>query len=469
MSHQQFVKRYGFLLLQHIASQDTLTVCIAILHQFDISPIMYQVGFTKLFFRTGEIGRLEDIRARTLCGITAVQKCFRGYRVQSYFKKLKRVTILVQSMVKGVRARKEYRLLKERYKAAVTIQKEMKRRTARQEYIRTREMVILVQAALRGWLARKRTEIIRQQSWEEASVVDISAERSDADVHTDHTDEIFNKVNLITSDGGLPKASQELQAKEMKLLKKGLEDKTTVQIQPSFLSELQSRVLAAEAALKEKECENAVLYQRLQQHEVRWSEYEVKMASIEEMWQNQITTLHQSIAAAKKTLAVDRPLIQHTKQDDVSSICTGISRQRASRHILPHDEDAFDWDDATSAGTKTPDHHQTPQKLLQNPNIGLARELDEGRVAVSHLVKEFEHRTQVFNDDSEFLVEVKSGQTQATLNPDEELRKLKQRFDLWKKYFKGRLRETKVILQKLGGTDSSGEKTKRKWWGKRSS
>ncbi|XVE66410.1 hypothetical protein DITRI_Ditri08aG0078000 [Diplodiscus trichospermus] len=54
MSHQKFAIRYGFLLLESAASQDPLNVSVAILHQFNILPEMYQVGYTKLFFRTGQ-------------------------------------------------------------------------------------------------------------------------------------------------------------------------------------------------------------------------------------------------------------------------------------------------------------------------------------------------------------------------------------------------------------------------------
>ncbi|KAJ4710499.1 myosin 1 [Melia azedarach] len=50
MSHQKFARRYGFLLLESVASQDPLSVSVAILHQFNILPEMYQVGYTKLFF-----------------------------------------------------------------------------------------------------------------------------------------------------------------------------------------------------------------------------------------------------------------------------------------------------------------------------------------------------------------------------------------------------------------------------------
>jgi myosin-5 len=68
---------------------------------------------------------------------------------------------------------------------------------------------------------------------------------------------------------------------------------------------------------------------------------------------------------------------------------------------------------------------------------------------------------------SEFLVEVKSGQVDASLNPDRELRRLKQMFEGWKKDYGSRLRETKVILHKLGNED--GNVVKKKWWGRRNS
>lgn len=53
--------RYGFLLLEHVASQDPLSVSVAILQQFHILPDMYQVGYTKLFFRTGQVRSIHVI------------------------------------------------------------------------------------------------------------------------------------------------------------------------------------------------------------------------------------------------------------------------------------------------------------------------------------------------------------------------------------------------------------------------
>lgn len=63
---------------------------------------------------------------------------------------------------------------------------------------------------------------------------------------------------------------------------------------PSSFAQLQRRVLKAEATLEQKEEENAALREQLQQYETRWSEYEAKMRSMEEMWQKQMASLQVS-------------------------------------------------------------------------------------------------------------------------------------------------------------------------------
>ena len=102
---------------------------------------------------------------------------------------------------------------------------------------------------------------------------------------------------------------------------------------------------------------------------------------------------------------------------------------------------------------------------------GRTRSVGVGLSVISRLAEEFGQRAQVFGDDTKFLMEVKSGQVEANLDPERELRRLKQMFDTWKKDYGGRLRETKMILSKLGSEESSGsmEKVKRKWWGRRNS
>ncbi|KAH8502982.1 hypothetical protein H0E87_014335 [Populus deltoides] len=155
MSHQKFARRYGFLLLENIASQDPLSVSVAILHQFDIMPEMYQVGYTKLFFRTGQIGVLEDTRNRTLHGILCVQSCFRGHQARSYLRVLRRGVCALQSFVRGEKFRKEYAVLQQRHRAAVVIQRHIKSTICRKKYKNMHQASILIQSVIRGWLVRR--------------------------------------------------------------------------------------------------------------------------------------------------------------------------------------------------------------------------------------------------------------------------------------------------------------------------
>ena len=68
----------------------------------------------------------------------------------------------------------------------------------------------------------------------------------------------------------------------------------------------------------------------------------------------------------------------------------------------------------------------------------------EGMEHVSTLSKEFDTRARVFEDDADFIVEVREGSSDADLDPDFELKNLGLRFENWKRDFKDRLRETRL-------------------------
>jgi myosin-5 len=207
-------------------------------------------------------------------------------------------------------------------------------------------------------------------------------------------------------------------------------------VKSSFLAELQRRVLKAEAALREKDEENDILNQRIQQYESRWCEYELKMKSMEEVWQKQMRSLQSSLSIAKKSLAIDD------------------SERNSDASVNASDERDYSWDVGSN-------HRRQESNGTRSTSASLS--------VISRLTEEFEQRSQVFGDDAKFLVEVKSGQVEASLNPDQELRRLKQMFEAWKRDYSGRLRETKLIINKLGTEDGALEKMRKKWWGRRNS
>ncbi|KAL7586260.1 myosin-1 [Lactuca sativa] len=365
MTHQKFARRYGFLLLDNVASQDPLSVSVAILNQFGILPEMFQVGYTKLFFRTGQIGKLEDTRNRTLNGILRVQSCFRGHKARHLLREMKRGIHTLQSFIRGREDRKRYAILLHRQRAAVTIQKWIKGGIVRKEFKEFSDAAAVVQGVIRGWLVRRCTADI--------SLVQFGSGKNDDDV-------VVSRM---------------------------------------YLAELQRRVLKAEVGVREKDEEREILLQRIQQYENRWSDYEQKMTSMEELWQKQMNSLQSSLSLAKQSLSND---------DDTAP---------------------------------------PPVRNNEIQNGGGASEMTAGLSLISRLAEEFEQRSQVFGDDARFLVEVKSGQAEADLDPEQELRRLKQVFEGWKKDYAARLRETKVILNRLSSEEASGgDKVKKNWWGR---
>ncbi|XP_021750598.1 myosin-1-like [Chenopodium quinoa] len=386
MTHQKFARRYGFLLLESVASQDPLSVSVAILHQFNILPDLYQVGYTKLFFRTGQIGVLEDTRNRTLHGILRVQSCFRGYKARCLVKETERGICTLQSFIRGEKTRKEFAVLLRRQRAAITIQKQIKGQITRKQFLEATDASIVIQSVIRGWLVRK----------------------------------CSGNIGLLNFGDKAGNESDE------------------VLVKASYLAELQRRVLKAEAALREKEEENEILHQRLRQYENRWSEYELKMKSMEEVWQKQMRSLQSSLSIAKKSLAVDD------------------SARHSDASVNASDEREYSGD---TGGDVT----------FRSQESNGVRPMSASLSVISRLAEEFEQRKQVFGDDAKFLVEVKSGQVDASLNPDRELRRLKQMFESWKKDYGARLRETKVILHKLDSEERVSDKLKKKWWTRRNS
>ncbi|PUZ38525.1 hypothetical protein GQ55_9G204100 [Panicum hallii var. hallii] len=385
MTHQKFARRYGFLLLEDVASQDPLSVSVAILHQFNILPEMYQVGYTKLFFRTGQIGKLEDTRNRTLHGILRVQSCFRGHQARHHARERIRGVLALQSFIRGENARYVYSSLLRKHRAATILQRNVRCWLARRYFTNIRRASVVIQSGIRGDLVRRCNGNI----------------------------DLINVLREFES-------KQEAEGDQ-------------ILIKASVLAELQRRILKAEATVREKDEENEMLHQRLQQYENRWLEYEQKMKAMEEMWQKQMRSLQSSLSVAKKSLALDETPRMSDSSVDQSWEING-NHVGSGSQLVPR-----------TAG----------------------REMNAGLSVINRLAEEFEQRSQVFADDATFIVEVKSGQADASLNPDMELRRLKQNFDSWKKDFGSRIRETKVILNKLGnGNESSPNSVKRKWWGR---
>ncbi|CAK9176792.1 unnamed protein product [Ilex paraguariensis] len=198
------------------------------------------------------------------------------------------------------------------------------------------------------------------------------------------------------------------------------------------LVELQRRVLRVEAALRKKEEENAALRLELQKFEQKWSQHEAKMKSMEEMWQDQFTSIQMNLAAAKNGLAAESRIGQVRKV-----------------HVSPehHNHNA---DNTLSMGSQGAGE-RCPVNFSDLPH-------SNGRLnSISHLILQHKNALDGTN------LGANSEQIASTMGTNDELQHLKLRFKAWKKDYKFRLRETKATLQKLSHSET--EKGRKKWWG----
>ncbi|XP_022753232.1 myosin-2-like isoform X2 [Durio zibethinus] len=393
MTHQEFAERYGFLLLETNVSQDPLSISVAVLKQFNVLPEMYQIGFSKLYLRNGQIGALEDRRKQLLRGVIEVQKYFRGHRARCLFRELNKGAKNMQSFVCGENIRRKYATEANRCSAF-----------ASQLLDEQLTAVIYLQSVIRGWLARRH---------------------------------LNNMHNLKQLNHESVKSRRKMGRKISEA--KDMPHEKQIQVLPSVMAELQRRVLKAEATLGQKEKENSTLQEQLQQYQARWLEYEARMKSMEEMWQKQMASLQTSLAAAKKSLAADStPGLGRV--DMVSPRC-------------------YDSEDNASMGSRTPGGSTPVLFASAMPDLVAGREN-----GLSNLVKEFEQQKQTFDGDAKSLIDIRTAQPASNMNPNDELRRLKLRFETWKKDYKMRLKETKAKLHKRGHPES--DKARRKWWGK---
>ncbi|RDY10682.1 Myosin-2, partial [Mucuna pruriens] len=380
MTHQEFSRRYGFLLSEANISQDPLGISVAVLQKFNIPSEMYHVGYTKLYLRAGQIDALENKRKQVLQGIIGIQKCFRGH----------------QALIRGENGRRKY---------GVTVKSSITIYSRKLEEIHA---IILLQSVIRGWLVRK-----------DASYV--------------------NRLKKY------PESAKPRRKSCMKIMPEVKDlSKEPVQNLLSALAELQRQVDKADAIVEQKEEENTELREQLKQSERKRIEYETKMKTMEEAWQKQMASLQMSLVAARKSLA---PPENGT-----------IQPPAPARRDLVSPRDYYDSEDTTSMGSRTPGG-STPKFSGSLSVSDAGRQVNGTLTTVGNLMKEFEQRRHIFDDEVRTLIEVKPGQS-TNANSAEELRKLKLRFEGWKKQYKVRLRETKARLHKL---DS--EKSRRSWWG----
>ncbi|KAL6325851.1 hypothetical protein AAG906_031026 [Vitis piasezkii] len=168
----EFLNRFGILAQEVLeGNYDEKVACRKILEKKGLKG--FQIGKTKVFLRAGQMAELDARRAEVLSNAAkAIQRRIRTYHARKRFIALRKATIHVQSLWRGMLACKLYESMR-REAAAVKIQKNIRRHEARKTFNKLRVSVLVLQTGLRAMAAhrefrfRKQTKaaIVIQARW----------------------------------------------------------------------------------------------------------------------------------------------------------------------------------------------------------------------------------------------------------------------------------------------------------------
>uniref|UniRef100_A0A8C8BPS4 Myosin VB n=1 Tax=Otus sunia TaxID=257818 RepID=A0A8C8BPS4_9STRI len=155
-SYHDFFNRYRVLMKKRdLSKYDKKQICQTLLEDLIKDPDKFQVGRTKIFFRSGQVAYLEKVRAAKLRAATImIQKTVRGWLQRAKYKRLRQAAIIIQRYTRGHLARRlaEHR---RRTRAAIIFQKQYRMLRILRAFQRVRNATITIQAFARGMFARR--------------------------------------------------------------------------------------------------------------------------------------------------------------------------------------------------------------------------------------------------------------------------------------------------------------------------
>ncbi|EFJ42839.1 type VIII myosin heavy chain MyoC [Volvox carteri f. nagariensis] len=157
---EEFASRYSQLLppeeqrllQQQQGSAGSRQVCLTLLERFGLRVGQYQLGHTKVFFRPGVLGLVEDRWARMQAAVLTLQSWWRMYMCRvSYLKTLQAATVM-QALWRTRVAALAYKELAAQHAAAVVFQSAWRMHSARSHFLRVKRAVITIQTkGYRAW------------------------------------------------------------------------------------------------------------------------------------------------------------------------------------------------------------------------------------------------------------------------------------------------------------------------------
>ncbi|OMO70685.1 IQ motif, EF-hand binding site [Corchorus capsularis] len=156
-----FLNRFGLLAPEVLeGNYDDKVACQLILDKKGLKG--YQIGKTKIFLRAGQMAELDARRAEVLGNAArTIQRQIRTYIAWKEFISLRVAAISLQSYLRGNMARKIYEKLRQEA-GALKIQKNFRRYVDQKSYLTMRKSAIILQTGLRAMTARNEFRFRKQ-------------------------------------------------------------------------------------------------------------------------------------------------------------------------------------------------------------------------------------------------------------------------------------------------------------------
>lgn len=436
--HADFVERYRLLLpgMQPNsalpAGVTALDVATRLLAHFGVDQSLYQIGKTKIFFRAGVLGQLEDRAARVERAVLVLQSTWRmvGYRRE--FLRARAAVIAIQATWRGHKDRLYAAELRRRMAAATLIQAAMRGLLARKEYHRSRAAVLAIQAGWRWCRLNKRAyERSRVRIAAEAAA---AAEEAARWVEEESYEALKREFGV---DGAYVREilaawrdhGPEIEA----FLTRGTSEEAAN-------AELRAYVGRLQAELDDLREESALLLQaRAAALAAQVPRGKSPMASPEVISVVATTGPHPAgefgridtawSHASDETVSI----MSYSEPDGVTPLTGGTV--------------------GCSGDEPLSQPRQKQHSAVLAPVFGRAGPAG----AVAALGAEMDKKAALFDDDAEFIREVHEGISVApSMDPHVEIDKLLYRYKLWQRDFKSRLKATQASLKRLQTSPGSG-------------
>jgi myosin heavy subunit len=165
LTYEEFIQHYRILLPKGLLSSQK-DVRDFMNHLMVLNNQHYQLGMTKIYMRESEKMRLDiKLHTKIIESIVFVQRWFRGISQRQKFLHQRQAAIVIQANWRMCLAQKKFHFHRACYHgAAITIQAAWRMHVERKRYLNLCRTVVLLQAHIRGKLARaKFQQSLKQQ------------------------------------------------------------------------------------------------------------------------------------------------------------------------------------------------------------------------------------------------------------------------------------------------------------------